>query len=65
MKYKTKQQRLIAISETYCKSPFTINELATWALANSLYPVPKSGDPEAICSAWEHRLETASQEQLT
>ena len=66
MRYKTKQKRLRAIMDAYCslhsKTSFTIDEVAEWALAHTLWPVPKRGDPESICSAWENQL-TTIQEQ--
>lgn len=63
MKYKTKQARLIAITDAYCKlhgkTSFTTDEVAEWALAQALWPVPKRGAPAAICLAWERQLESA------
>ena len=63
MRYKTKQKRLRAITDAYCslhsKTSFTIDEVAEWALAHALWPVPKRGDPVAICLAWEVRLAAA------
>lgn len=67
MRYKTKRARLIAITDAYCKlhgkTSFTTDEVAEWALAQNLWPVPKRGDPKAICWAWEHLLVTATREQ--
>jgi hypothetical protein len=61
MKYKTKQQRLGAIIDAYRskfnKSMFTTDEVADWAISNGLWPVPKRGDPQEICIAWERRLQ--------
>ena len=63
MRYKTKRKRLMAIADTYCKlhkkTSFTTDEVAEWALAQSLWPVPKRGDPAVICLAWERQLERA------
>ena len=63
MRFKTKQKRLMAITDAYCKlhgkSSFTVDEVAEWALAHALWPVPKRGDPEVVCLAWEARLTTA------
>jgi hypothetical protein len=60
MKYKTKQQRLVAITDAYCKkfnkTSFTMTEVSMWALATGLYPCPKRGDSEAECLAWEEKL---------
>lgn len=60
MKYHTKGQRLVALTETWTKmhgaTTFTTTEVATWAIANGLWPVPKRGDPEELCRAWESRL---------
>lgn len=66
MKYKTKQTRLCAITSRYCelhgKTSFTTDEVAEWALAHALWPVPKRGDPRGICLAWEAWLEAATAE---
>ena len=66
MKYRAKRARLIAITDAYCKlhgkTSFTTDEVAEWALAQNLWPVPKRGHPEAICSAWERQLEKATAE---
>ena len=47
---RTKQKRLIAIAEAYLKmtgkTTFTTDEVANWAMANGLVPVP--GMREAI-----------------
>lgn len=63
MKYKTKQQRCIAITDAYRKafgvSMFTMDEVAAWAIERGLYPVPTRGDPEELCVAWENRLAQA------
>ena len=60
MQYHTKNQRLNAISEVWMKkhkrSSFSTREVAQWALAARLFPVPKRGDPETECQAWESRL---------
>lgn len=66
MKYNTKQQRLVAITDTYCKifniTMFTSKEIADWAISMGLWPVPRRNDPAEICDEWEQRLEkTANQ----
>ena len=65
MKYLTKYQRLVAITDAWCeqygKSSFTTIEVSDWALAENLSPVPKCGDPREFCLAWESRLDHAHQ----
>ncbi len=63
MKYKTKRQRCIAITDAYRQvfnvTMFTTDEVATWAISQGLWPVPKRGDAEDACEAWERRLANA------
>lgn len=63
MKFKTKAERLQAVIDAYTthvkQGPFTIEEIATWAEAKSLYPTPVRGDPPEICEAWETLLQEA------
>ncbi len=63
LRYRTKHQRMIAITDAYMKvfgvTMFTSQEVAIWAIARKLWPVPKRGDSEKVCSAWERRLERA------
>lgn len=62
MKYRTKQQRLVALVDAYTMhraASFTTAEVSNWAIANGLWPVPKRGDAEAICRMWESRLQEA------
>jgi len=61
MKYKTKQKRLIALTDAWVQkhdqTMFSTDVVSQWVYANGLWPVPKRGDPEAECLAWEQRLE--------
>jgi hypothetical protein len=64
MNYPTKQKRLVAIFDAYCKrfakTGATMDEVSEWALSEGLYPCPKRGDPENICNAWETKLKDAT-----
>ena len=64
MEYETKKERLIAITDAYRKafdkSMLTAEEVAAWAVGNYLWPVPRRGDPEALCDEWERRLKKAN-----
>lgn len=62
-KYKTKNERLIAITEAYRKivnRPWTTGELALWAMAHDLYPCPKRGCSIEDAENWERKLEAAT-----
>lgn len=61
MKYKTKKQRLLAITDAYRritgKKMFTAKEVAEWAISCWLFPVPTRGEEPETCTEWERRLE--------
>lgn len=63
MKFKTKRERLLAVIEKWRSlhgnRPFTTNEVAEWAQARGLYPVPERGCIEQEASEWEAKLEGA------
>ena len=60
-KRPTKNDRLLQIFDLYRElqggRPCTTEEVATFALEHSLYPVPAQRDHEAYHLAWEAQLE--------
>jgi hypothetical protein len=60
MKYRTKKERLIAIFDGYLRAhgvtEAAMEDVAVWAIAEGLWPVPTRGEPEAFCLAWEEHL---------
>lgn len=60
MKYRTKKSRLLAVADAYRAarnvSAVNLDDVAAWAIANDLYPVPQRGDDLAACEAWERKL---------
>lgn len=64
MKYRSKQQRLIAIvkayQEKFQKQAITLEEVSNWAVECGLWPVPRRSDPKEACADWEQRLCAAS-----
>lgn len=66
LKYQTKQQRLIALidgyQEAFGKKAVTTTEVAIWATAKNLWPVPTRFDPPSQCLAWEIMLREAIHE---
>ncbi len=63
MRYDTKQKRLWAIADYYLaahKRPtYTAKEVAEWAMAHKLYPVPTSSASILVGMEWEDRLRLA------
>ncbi len=62
LKYKTKQQRLVAVVDAYRRlvnRPVTMDEVSSWAMTCGLYPTPKRGDTVAACEAFEKALDEA------
>ncbi len=61
LKYKTKKQRLCAVFDVYYnnngKRPVTMQEVAAWAIASGLSPVPTRTEAPEICELWEKLLE--------
>jgi hypothetical protein len=60
LRMNAEQQRLIAITDayrrTFKKTMFTTEEVASWAIEQNLWPVPRRGAPEKICLEWEEQL---------
>ncbi len=54
---RTKQKRLIAIAEAYQeisgKTEFTTDEVADWAMAHGLVPVPGMREPIESHALWD------------
>lgn len=44
--------------------PFTLDELATWALDNELYPVPGRQHPPEEVDAWEEQFKRVTAEAV-
>lgn len=65
MKFPTKQKRLVAIFDAYLKrskkTGATTDEVADWAMANDLWPVPTRLDSETACTEWEQRFQAATE----
>lgn len=66
MLYLTKQKRCVAVVDAYSKktgkTSYTMTEVSQWAIDNYLWPIPKRGDSEETCAAWELQLLKAASE---
>lgn len=60
MTKRTKQQRLLDVIDCYKKlkgvAAVSTDEVAQWAHANGLYPVPTIRDDAQLCDAWESKF---------
>ena len=67
MTKRTKQNRLIDLIDCYKKikglAAVSTDEVAQWATANGLYPVPTMRDNPQFCDSWESKLASIKAKQ--
>lgn len=52
------QAAVAMFRKVHGNEPFTMDAVATWSMANDLYPAPKRGDPKAAFEQYAAKLDS-------